>query len=122
MLLLPARSQNRLDLLWSLIDRLVPAQTGLLAEGCHRLDQLIHLCIQQHLAVTSLERFDLIAQAEVPVLHGNLIARPMNGHAQVVGMPAEHQVKRIDAGIVEEFAAVPLLSLMRSYPSPRPTR
>ena len=52
--LLPIRGQNALNLRWLLIDPLVPAQTGLLRKGCHRLDQLIDLRAEQRLPIARL--------------------------------------------------------------------
>ena len=58
--LVPVGGEDRLYFLRSLIDRLVPRQPCLLAEGCHRLDQLIHLRIQQRLSIAGLNGFCLI--------------------------------------------------------------
>ena len=44
-MLLPAGCEDVLHLLRLLIDRLIPVETGLLAERRHGLDQLIHLVL-----------------------------------------------------------------------------
>ena len=41
--LLPACGEDRLHVLWPLIDRLIPCEAGLLGEPGHRLNQLIDL-------------------------------------------------------------------------------
>ena len=71
--LLPATSQDGLHLLGLLIDRSVPREPGLLAERCHRLDQLIDLRAEQGLSIAGLDGFRLIGRAAVPVLNGHLV-------------------------------------------------
>jgi hypothetical protein len=41
--LLPAHGQNRLHLLWPLIDFLIPSEASLLGKSRHRLDQLLDM-------------------------------------------------------------------------------
>ena len=84
---MPIGSQNRLHSLRPLIDGLVPRQSALLTEGCHRLNELIHLRIQQMLPVARLQILDLIRRrTRVPVLNRDLIRRPVNRQPQIIGL------------------------------------
>ena len=76
--LLPARSQNALELRLLLngaatLDSIAPTQAGLCGEPGHGLNQLIDLRAEQRLAIAGLQRFDLIGRAAIPVLHRDLI-------------------------------------------------
>lgn len=66
---MPVRGEDRLHLLRSLIDGLVPRQARLLAERGHGLDQLIDLRIQQRLPVAGLEGLGLVGCTRVPALN-----------------------------------------------------
>ena len=90
--LLPARGQDGLHILRLLIDPLIPREAGPCSEPGHRLDQLIHLRAVQRLPVPDLNGLDPIGRADIPVLHGNLIGRVVNGEAQIIGVTADHQV------------------------------
>ena len=105
---MPTGGQDRLHLLRALIDGLVPREAGLLAERGHRLDQLIDLGIDQMLPVAGLDIFDLIGRrAGVPVLNCNLIRRAMNRQAQVVRLPRDHEIQRVDRRPKEEPVLIP---------------
>jgi hypothetical protein len=72
-MLLPARGQDRLHILWQLIDRLIPREASLLREPRHRLNQLIDLRAKQRLPIVRLNRLRSIGRTRVPVLDGNVI-------------------------------------------------
>ncbi len=101
---LPARGDDALELRLLLCgpttrDSIVPAQAGICRELSHGLDELIHLRAEQHLAIASLNRLRPIGCADIPVLYGNLIGRAMNRQAQIVGLPTNDEIQRIDATI-----------------------
>jgi hypothetical protein len=76
--LLPVRRQDGLDLLRLLIDHLIPSQAGLLREGSPRLNELIHLRVEQRLAVARLDRLDLgHRRVGIPVLNCNALGHAM---------------------------------------------
>jgi len=75
---MPIRSQDCLNLLRPLIDTLIPRQPGLRRETRHGLNQLLHLIVQQMLAVAGLESLHLIRRTEAPILNGDLIGRAVN--------------------------------------------
>lgn len=76
---MPACGQDVLHILRPLVDGLIPGEPTLLTEGCHRLDQLVDLCIEQVLPVARLNVFDLIrGRAGVPILDGHRIRRAVN--------------------------------------------
>ena len=54
---MPARRQDVLHILRTLIHCLIPGETGLLTEGRHRLKQLIDLRVQEMLPVARLDIF-----------------------------------------------------------------
>ena len=66
--LVPACCQDGLHVLRPLIDGLVPCESGLLAEGGHRLGQLVDLSIEEVLPIAGLEIFNLI-RTEIPILN-----------------------------------------------------
>ena len=90
-----------------MIDRLIPREAGLLREGGHCLNELIHLRAQQRLASARLDGFGPIHRTRVPVLHGDPIGRSVNRQPQVVGSAADDKIQRVDAGIVEDLVGYP---------------
>jgi hypothetical protein len=94
---MPTGSQYRLDILWALIDGLIPGKSGLLAEGGHPLNQLIDLRIEEVLPIARLEIFNLIGSGtQVPILNPDGISRTVNRQAQVIGLARDHEVQGID--------------------------
>jgi hypothetical protein len=114
--LLPACGQNCLHLLWLLIDGLIPGEAGLCGETRHCLDQLIDLRAQQRLTVARLDDLRSIDRTDIPVLHRDPIRRAVNRQPQVVCLPADNQVKRNDAGIVEKLVRCPNVVLYQILP------
>ena len=91
--LLPAGGQDSLDVLGLLIERLIPGEPGLLTERSHGLDQLIHLRAQKRLSIARLDRFHLRrGRRTVPILHRDLVGRPMDRDSQIVDLAAQDQV------------------------------
>ena len=53
----------------------------------HRRHQIIHLILQQRLAITQIKTTHPVSRATVPVLHSELVARLVQGQAQIVADP-----------------------------------
>jgi len=115
-MLLPARGQNGLHLLGPLIDRLIPREPGLGREPGHGLNQLIHLRIEEHLSITSLDNFNLVRRAGVPILDRDIVRGAMDREPQVVGLSADDKIQRVDAGIVEQPIGRPTVVLHQILP------
>ncbi len=104
---LPVCSQNCLYILWPLRDGLIPGQPGLRAEGSHRLNELLHLRIEQLLAVAGLNGFGLIGTAAIPILNGRVIGRAMNRKPQIVDLPTQDEVEWIDRRAKQQRIGIP---------------
>ncbi len=71
-------------------NRRVPGEPGLLTERGHGLDQLIHLRAQQRLPIARLDRFHLRrGRRTVPILHRDLVGRPMDRDPQIIDLAAQ---------------------------------
>ncbi len=108
-MLLPVRGEDALELrllLWgtSTPARIIPAHAGIYRELSHRLDELIHLRTEQHLAIARLNRLRPIGCSDKPVLHSDLVVGRsiMNGNSKIVGLFADDEIQRIDA-TVEQY-------------------
>jgi hypothetical protein len=77
-LLLPIRRQYRLNILWPLGDRLIPGQAILSRKARHGLDELLHLIVQQVLAIAGLNGFHLTGRTPIPALNRDLIRCAMD--------------------------------------------
>ena len=95
-ILVPVRGEDRLHLLRSLIDRLVPGQTRLLVKRGHCLDQLINLRVKKRLPIAGLNHFRLICRASIPVLNRDLVRAAMDSESQIIRLSAEHQIHGIN--------------------------
>jgi hypothetical protein len=92
----PAGRQDRLHLVRTRIDGLIPRQSALLTEGRHRLDELVDLRIDQVLPVAGLQIFNLIGgRTGVPILDGELVCRTVNRQTQVIDLPRNHKIKSV---------------------------
>ena len=103
---MPIGGNNRLDVLWPLGKALLPRQARLRGKPCHGLNQLLHLVIEQMLAIAGLNGFDLIRCAEIPVLNHNGIGGPMHREPEIVRCPAEDQIKGINAGTIHQCIGI----------------
>jgi len=104
--LLPICRENGLNIVRSLGNGLIPGQAVLAGETRHGLDELLHLIVQQMLTIAGLNRFHLIGGTPVPVLNGDLIRRTVDRYTQIIGLPAEHQIERIDAGAIAQHVGI----------------
>jgi hypothetical protein len=87
---LRAHGQDRLHLLWPLIDHLTPREAGLLHEPGHPLNELIDLCAEQRLPIAGLNRLDLIrGWTRVLILDCHLLGVAMNRESQIVRLATQ---------------------------------
>ena len=63
----------------------------------HRVDQVLHLAVEQRLAVAGLELFHVVRVTRVPVGHRHLVSATDHAHLQTVGHLAEPQLIATDA-------------------------
>jgi hypothetical protein len=100
---LRARGQDRLYLLWPLIDRLTPREAGLLRKPGHPLNELIDLCTEQRLPIAGLDRLDLIrGWTRVPILDCHFLGVAMNRESQIVRLATQHQIQGVDPDAIEQ--------------------
>ena len=63
----------------------------------HRVDQVLHLAVEQGLAVTGLELLHVVGVTQVPVGHRHLVSAADHAHLQTVSHLAEPQLIAADA-------------------------
>lgn len=63
----------------------------------HRVDQVLHLAVEQCLAVTGLELLHVVGVTQLPVGHRHLVSAADYAHLQTVGHLAEPQLIATDA-------------------------
>ena len=63
----------------------------------HRVDQVLHLDVEQCLAVTGLELLHVVGVAQVPVGHRHLVRTADHSHLQTVSHLAEPHLVAADA-------------------------
>ena len=63
----------------------------------HRVDQVLHLAVEQGLAVTGLELLHVVGVTQVPVRHRHLVRAADYAHLQTVSHLAEPHLVAADA-------------------------
>src|SRR5262245_4493410 len=81
---MPVGREHGLHLSRLILDGLVPTDTAMRgAEGCHGLDELVDLGIQECTTILRPKDLGLVCCPVLPGLHREAIARPMVLHQQV---------------------------------------